>query len=159
MYARDERYSSSVQVPTAIHPTRAGRDHPNFPSFEAILGADVTLHETWVTCVDTTGREHRFLIAAQYCADCEVNAALKHVLPEVDWRGSLVVMRGGYRSFVVNMGGSVLKKLALAAVHKYVSLWSYVHGPLHSYRFLFETAYLVAASVQQGTPLIIPVEL
>ncbi|EIW59178.1 uncharacterized protein TRAVEDRAFT_46485 [Trametes versicolor FP-101664 SS1] len=143
MYACDGRQPALVHVPTAIHSTRDGLDNPSFPSFEAILGADGELHETWITCLDAVGREHRFLIAAHYCSDCEVNASLKLVLPEVDWRGGLVVMRGGCRSFVVNMGGTVFKKLAHAAVQKY----------------LFETAHLVAASVQQNIPLVIPVDL
>ena len=71
-----------------------------------------------MTCQDSTGHEHRFLIAAQYSLDFEVNAGLRDVLPEVEWRGGLVVMRGGHHVFVVGMGGSRYKSLAEQAVRK-----------------------------------------
>ena len=119
VYAQNSRRATSVQVPTIYHPTRDGKDNPRFPSLEAILGTSGPLHECWVTCRDATGGEHRFLIAARYCERCEINLALKQVLPEAEWRGELVVMRGGRHLFVVDIGGSVSKSLAEQAVRKY----------------------------------------
>ncbi|KAI9059816.1 hypothetical protein FKP32DRAFT_1579137 [Trametes sanguinea] len=143
VFAHDAHRSSPVGVPTAVHPTQDGPANPNFPSFEAVLGTDSVVHETWVTCQDTAGREHRFLIAAQYRPECEVNTALKRVLPEAEWRGGLIVMRGGMRAFVVNMGDSGFRTLAETAVFK----------------FLFETAPFITAHVQQNAALNIPLRL
>lgn len=163
IYAGDGLRPTVVRVPTATHPTRDGPGNPSYPSFEAFLGSDGRLHETWVTCQDATGREHRFLVAAQYCAGSEVNVALKGVLPEVEWKGGLIVMRGGCRSFVVHMGDSVMKSLAHAAVHKYVLTPVCNCGQrmadVDASRFLFETAPLVAHSNQHNAPLEIPVKL
>ncbi|PIL32239.1 hypothetical protein GSI_05484 [Ganoderma sinense ZZ0214-1] len=142
VYAHDRRHSAPVQVPTIMHPTRDGRENARFPSFEAILGPG-QMHECWVTCQDSTGRDHRFLIAAQYSEGADVNLALKRVLPEVEWRGGLIVMRGGCHVFVVGMGGSVYRALAEQAVRKY----------------LIETAPLVIQAVQGGDELVLPTEL
>ncbi|KAI0822490.1 hypothetical protein BC628DRAFT_1412231 [Trametes gibbosa] len=140
LYGMEKRRSTLVAVPTATHPTHDGFANPSFPSFEAILGAEVNLHETWIFLVDGTGREHRFLIAAQYSPTYEVNQALKTSYPELNWRGGLIVMRGGCQSFVVNMGCLAFKQLASVAVRK----------------FLAETAPLVANSIQNNVPLEIP---
>ncbi|KAH9856334.1 hypothetical protein C2E23DRAFT_857307 [Lenzites betulinus] len=141
LFAHDKRHAAPVSVPTAAHPTHDGHATPSFPSFEAVLGADVKLHEAWVYMVDGTGREHRFLIAAQYSPEYEVNQSLKTITPESNWRGGLIIMRGGCKTFVVNLAGSVLKQLAFIAVHK----------------FLSDTAPLVANSVLNNTPLELPV--
>lgn len=160
VYSQDKRQGGPIQVPTATHPTHDCAANPSFPSFEAILGADNRLHETWVTMVDGLGREHRFLIAAQYCAGCEVNRALNGVLPGVDWRGELIVMRGGRRSFVVNMGNAPYKQLARTAVRKYVISRSTVFCFSYTFtlcRFLTEARPLVAHAMQNNLPVQIPV--
>ncbi|KAI9063126.1 hypothetical protein FKP32DRAFT_1676556 [Trametes sanguinea] len=141
MFSADKGYQVNVSVPTAQHPTHDGAAYPCFPSFEMIFGADITLHETWVTLSDDVGREHRFLIAAQHCSGCEINRSLNGVLPGVNWRGELIVMYGGRRSFVVNMKRADLKQLARLAVRK----------------FLAETAPLVAHALQNDIPLVVPV--
>lgn len=127
IYAETARRAAPVQVPTALHPTRDGADAPSFPSFEAVLGAGTQLHEAWIAFEDALGKEHRFLIAAQYSAACAINIALKTVLPEVDWKGGLIVMRGGRSAFVVNMGSSAYKQLARRAVLQYVYSCGFIH--------------------------------
>lgn len=85
---------------------------------EAILGPGPDLHETWVTCAEPDGSRYRFLIAARYREDWEVNSALRSVLPEVAWKGDLLVMRGGTMLSVVNMGNAVYRERAERAVRK-----------------------------------------
>lgn len=71
-----------------------------------------------MSCDDDSGKEHRFLIAAQYSADFEVNRALQRVLPEVIWRGKLTVMRGGTYLSVVHISNALHKEMAERAVRK-----------------------------------------
>ncbi|KAI0643951.1 hypothetical protein C8Q79DRAFT_1002462 [Trametes meyenii] len=141
MYGLDKQHPTAVKVPTATHPIYDGAASPSFPSFEAILGAESKLHECWVTVQDGLGHEHCFLIAAQFCENHAVNRSLNGVLPQANWRGGLIVMRGGRRSFVVNMGSSPFKEFARAAVHK----------------FLTEASPLVVAALQNDRTLEIPV--
>ncbi|KAH9858475.1 hypothetical protein C2E23DRAFT_716809 [Lenzites betulinus] len=140
LYSGRANKGAPVNVPTAIHPTRDSLAVPRFPSFEAILGPGVTLYESWVTCQDTLGKVHRFLVAALYNPTQEVNGALKHVLPEVVWRGDLIVMRGGSAYFVVNMGDAAHRELAERAVRK----------------FLLEAAPIVGHAVEHEVPIVIP---
>ncbi|KAI0648933.1 hypothetical protein C8Q79DRAFT_903248 [Trametes meyenii] len=133
-----------VNIPTAIHPTMdslgaGGR----FPSFEAVLGVNAKLHESWVSCTDGNGKTHHFLVAAQYRPGQPVNQALKDVLPEVTWKGDLIVMHGGVASFVVNMGRASYRELAKQAVCK----------------FLLEAAPLATHAFQHNAPLIIPTSM
>ncbi len=93
-----------IGVPTTLDPRRDSLAVPRFPCFEAVLGAGIELHETWVICYDGMGFEHRFLIAAQYRPNMTVNRALKHLMPGLNWKGDLLVMRGGNMKFVVNVG-------------------------------------------------------
>lgn len=117
-YNRGSRKGVNAHIPTAIHPTRDGLAVPRFPAVEAILGPGPDLHETWVTCEEPDGSHYRFLIAARYREDWEANSALHSMLPEVSWKGDLVVMRGGIMLFVVNMGDSVYRERAERAVRK-----------------------------------------
>ncbi|KAJ8463403.1 hypothetical protein ONZ51_g10278 [Trametes cubensis] len=140
LFTSNGRKADIVNVPTATYPGRDVQAYPSFPAFEAILGAGGQLHESWVTCQDGGGREYRYLIAAQYCPSCQVNRALKSVIQDVDWRGEVIVMRGGCQSFVVNINSVEAKHMARQAVSK----------------FLVETAQLVAESIANRTPLMIP---
>ncbi|KAI0363408.1 hypothetical protein BV20DRAFT_958380 [Pilatotrama ljubarskyi] len=140
VYRRPSDKGVPVNVPTAIHPVRDCLAVPRFPSFEAILGLDAELHETWVSCPDALGRPCRFLVAAQYHPGHEDNRALKRILPEIAWKGDLVVMRGGTAYFIVNMGDATHRELAERAVRK----------------FLLETAPIVAHAAEHNIPLLIP---
>ncbi|KAI9059352.1 hypothetical protein FKP32DRAFT_1580004 [Trametes sanguinea] len=143
LYSRRSRKPVPVNVPTAIHPTRDCMAVPRFPSFEAILGLDTELHETWVSYQDDLGKVYRFLIAAQYNPNGEVNEALRRLAPQVSWRGDLLVMRGGATCFVVHMGDTGHRVLAERAVCK----------------FLLQAANLVARAVEDNVDLVLPTEM
>ncbi|PIL34341.1 hypothetical protein GSI_03116 [Ganoderma sinense ZZ0214-1] len=119
-YACDAEEPSTVWVPTMIHPSHDGSANPRFPSFEAVLGVEAWIHETWVKVLNADDNEHRFLVAAQYCSECAINASLQAIWQETSWRGGLVVMRGGKYSSVIEMGGARFKRLAALAVRKYL---------------------------------------
>ena len=117
-FARTSHRATPSQIPSIVPKRDGARGNSIFPAFEAILGPSPRIHETWVTCADASGREHRFLIAAQFSPEFEVNIALQKILPDVEWRGGLVVMRGGQHNLVVNMGGGPFKQLAEQAVRR-----------------------------------------
>ncbi|KAI1783788.1 hypothetical protein LXA43DRAFT_976983 [Ganoderma leucocontextum] len=143
LYNRCARRPSALYVPTVVHPTRDCLAVPRFPSFENVFGPGIEIHESWVSCEDDSGKEHRFLIAAQYSASFEINRSLQRVLPEVIWRGRLTVMRGGTYLSVVNVSNALHKEMAERAVRK----------------FLAETAPIVADATRNNVPLNIPTQL
>ncbi|RPD67254.1 hypothetical protein L227DRAFT_605654 [Lentinus tigrinus ALCF2SS1-6] len=140
LYAENSERATLVKVPTSSHPSRDGIGNPRCPSFESILGFDARTHEAWVTCEDTAGKPHKFLVAAQYRPGCDYNRALQEVWAPSAWKGELLVMRGGYQSFVVDIGGSLYKRLAKEAVR----------------RFLIETHNLTDKLAQETMPTIVP---
>lgn len=149
-------------VPTAIDPKRDSMTVPRFPGFEFVLETGTELHETWVSCEDVSGKAFRFLIAAQYRADFEVNRALLQVLPEVSWQGGLLVMLGGEVFSVVNMKDRFQREMAERAVRKYVcherDVWLY-DLTRTSPRYLLETAVVIAHAAANNMPLLLPTEL
>ncbi|KAI0755742.1 hypothetical protein C8Q74DRAFT_1373493 [Fomes fomentarius] len=114
-----------------------------FPGFESVLETGTKLHETWVTCEDVSGKAFRFLIAAQYRADFQVNRALLQVLPEVSWRGGLLVMLGGEVFSVVKMKDRFQRDMTERAVRKY----------------LLETAAVIVHAATDNVPLLLPTEM
>ncbi|RPD60442.1 hypothetical protein L226DRAFT_469385 [Lentinus tigrinus ALCF2SS1-7] len=142
VYRGDEREALTVTVPTSIHPTRDCLAVPRYPGFEHIVGNQYPLQEAWVTIHDDDGTAHRFLIAAQYSCDLEVNRSLRNVLDATPWQGDLIVMRGGSTVSVVNMGSAEFRQRAEIAVRK----------------FLVESADLVAAAAHNNVPLDLPTQ-
>ncbi|RPD57150.1 hypothetical protein L227DRAFT_565661 [Lentinus tigrinus ALCF2SS1-6] len=140
LYAENSERPTLVKVPTSSHPSRDGIGNPRCPSFESILGFEARTHEAWVTCKDATGKSHKFLVAAQYRPSCDYNRALQDIWASSVWKGELLVMRGGYQSFVVDMGGSQYKRLAKEAVR----------------RFLMQTHDLIDRLAQETLPTIVP---
>ena len=91
-----------VTIPTVI-PRDESVVQPRFPSFEAILGPEYNLQETWVEI--TVGKKpQRYLIAAHYDPTLPVNRALKQLVRNVDWRGELIIMRAGFHVLVTDIG-------------------------------------------------------
>lgn len=125
VYRRDEQAALTVTIPTSTHPTRDCLAIPRYPGFEHIIGNEYPLQEAWVTIHDDDGTAHRFLVAAQYSADLEVNRALGNILDATPWQGDLIVMRGGSMVSVVNMGNVEFRRRAEIAVRKWVVLSSW----------------------------------
>ncbi|RPD56984.1 hypothetical protein L226DRAFT_468067, partial [Lentinus tigrinus ALCF2SS1-7] len=142
VYRKDEREALTVIVPTSTHPTRDCLAVPRYPGFEHVVGNEYPLQEAWVTIQDDDGTAHRFLIAAQYSADLEVNRSLRNVLDATPWQGDLIVMRGGTMVSVVNMGNAEFRQRAEMAVRK----------------FLVESADWVIAAAHNNVPLDLPTQ-
>ncbi|KAH9885096.1 hypothetical protein C8Q73DRAFT_795990 [Cubamyces lactineus] len=118
-------YRANCETPIAIRVTTTIPDVENafarrFPSFESILGTRAFIHECLVTCFDTAGKGHRFLLAYQECSDLPPNRALLKVFPEAQFRGELVVMRAGKRSLVIALKGKKDAQLAEDAVRRFL---------------------------------------
>lgn len=97
----------SIAIPTVIAEIETC-DMPHFPCLESILGAN-NVHDCWVSLSDQRGVEHRFLVSCERHRDhAHKNKTLKALLPDLTWRGDIIVMRGGSRASVVNLGGVVM---------------------------------------------------
>ncbi len=107
-----------VTVPTSAHPSRDCLVVPRYPGFEHVIGDAYPFQEAWVTIQDNDGRTHRFLVAAQYSADLDVNLSLRNVLDATPWQGDLIVMRGGSIVSLVSMGNADFRERAERAVRK-----------------------------------------
>ena len=116
MYAQGRTIGHIVNVPTII-PLNESRSQPRFPAVEAVMGAERKFQETWVE-VQEGPMTGRYFVASYYDRRCPVNVALKRLLPDVDWRGELFVMRGGQAVFVTDLGS---RRAAERAVRKCVS--------------------------------------
>ncbi|KAI0689983.1 hypothetical protein C8T65DRAFT_700112 [Cerioporus squamosus] len=142
MYGRQASDRRPINVPTGFDPKLDSLAVPRFPYLENIFGVNANLQEAWVTCTDTSGKVHRFFIAAQYDAAFPVNKALLKVLPPITWRGPLLVMRGGGTLSHVDISTPIHRELANEAVRK----------------FLTETEEMVIESIALGEPLDLPTE-
>ena len=110
--------SMPISIPTICHSTRDCNAVPRFPVFEFVLSVgSSTIQECWVTIVASEER-YDFLVAAQYIRGGAINSALQALSPTSNWKGGLVVMRGGTVHTVVNMGGLFYRTLASRAVCK-----------------------------------------
>ncbi|OSC96547.1 hypothetical protein PYCCODRAFT_1378947 [Trametes coccinea BRFM310] len=89
-----------------------------FPSFESIMGTRAPIHECLVTTHDARGKAHEFLIAYQERPELPPNEALNEILPDISFRGELVVMQSGKRVFVVDLAGGRMATLAKEAVRR-----------------------------------------
>lgn len=81
------------------------------------MGSKVVTQECEVTLMEALG-DRTYLIAAQYDPDCSINRALKTLVPTVEWRGSVSVMRLGKRVFVTNLTDRWDRKQAERAVRR-----------------------------------------
>ncbi|KAI9062656.1 hypothetical protein FKP32DRAFT_1677175 [Trametes sanguinea] len=89
-----------------------------FPSFESILGTRAPIHECLVTTHDAGGKAHKFLVAYQEHPELPPNKALNEILPDISFRGELVVMQSGKRVLVVDLAGGRMATLAREAVRR-----------------------------------------
>ena len=89
-----------------------------FPSIETVLGCHAQTKECYACSFDEDGRIHKFLVAFQERPELPPNRALRQILPEVTFRGELVVMKAGVRVLVVDMTGKKQTALAERAVRR-----------------------------------------
>jgi hypothetical protein len=102
---------------TTIIPTRETVDNPRFPAVEHILGTMATTHDCTVTVVDEDHRRRKFVVFFKYDKNGIVNGALKETAGLI-WKGEILVMKQGERSFVTGIAGKQDQTLAIQAVHR-----------------------------------------
>ncbi|KAF6751272.1 hypothetical protein DFP72DRAFT_850909 [Ephemerocybe angulata] len=113
---RYELRPTLVNVPTLANPSGAQR----FPCVEALLGTRTSVHDTVVSVIDQNGDELNFMVSCQVNQDqrLSVNRSLRSIC-EVEWCGSVLVMKIGRRSAFVNMTTSD-KDLANVAIVRFI---------------------------------------
>ncbi|KAJ3017840.1 hypothetical protein NUW54_g490 [Trametes sanguinea] len=84
------------------------------------MGTRAPIHECLVTTHDARGKAHEFLIAYQERPELPPNEALNEILPDISFRGELVVMQSGKRVFVVDLAGGRMATLAKEAVRSFL---------------------------------------
>ncbi|KAJ3553562.1 hypothetical protein NM688_g3542 [Phlebia brevispora] len=116
LYKNNVSYPSPVKVLTEI-PRDENERVLRYPCFEAILGTS-TLVQDCAVMVSYERRAYNFLLAAQWLPQAPDNRALREVVSDVAWKGSIVVMKMGDKILVTNLTSSKDKIIAREAVKK-----------------------------------------
>jgi hypothetical protein len=77
-------------------------DNPRVPVIEAMFERSGEIHDSLVY-INHMGIEHKFLFSYTFSARHPRNHALARILPQVEWRGELVVMSAGERKTAINI--------------------------------------------------------
>lgn len=118
-----------IKVPvTTLVPTRRALDVQRYPIVETVFGSEYRIHDSFVT-IFCQGTEYRFLVSYQYNKNLPRNRALKRLLPDVAWRGEMIVMKAGQRQSVTSLRGYLETQMALIAARWYV-VSLLMHWPL-----------------------------
>jgi hypothetical protein len=90
-----------VSVPLLI-PLHESYSNPRVPAIEAMFERSGEIHDSLVY-INDMGIEHKFLFSYTFNARHPRNHALARILPQVEWRGELVVMSAGERKTAINI--------------------------------------------------------
>lgn len=115
-FAQNSSEHTSAKVATIV-PPRESLDHPHFPAVEHILGIHAVTHKCFVTVLDGEV-PRKYIIFFQYDKRNVKNIALERVSRGVEWRGEILVMRQGRRTFVTGIYGRAEKESAIKAVQR-----------------------------------------
>ncbi|KAH7904587.1 hypothetical protein BJ138DRAFT_1106697 [Hygrophoropsis aurantiaca] len=116
-------FASRAQKPTqtvvcTVIPNMETPNNPRFPAVEAVLGVAHPIHSCNVR-VRHRDHYHPFVVFFTYSPSAQhLNGSFPAALP---WRGEVLVMKVGVRSYVTGLRGSLDRILAEEAALKFVA--------------------------------------